>query len=261
MRIIEKDQINALQGEVLSSTDTFPFECRPGIGCFNQCCRNLNLFLYPYDVLKLRNRLGVSSDQFIDTYVDIILRDGNSFPDVLLTMADDEKMSCPFLSDEGCRVYADRPGTCRMFPMEHGQLLGETTGDKETLIFRFRPPVFCQGPQQSRIQTVNEWINGQDAVTDNRMAGRWADIKKLFASNPWGSEGPEGPKAKMAFMATYNLDRFRSFIQHSSFLKRYKVKSELVKRILADDIALLDFGYEWVKLFVWGIRTPRIKAR
>lgn len=260
MKIIEESRIDTLPGTVLSATDRFSFNCHPGIECFNQCCRNLNLFLYPYDVLRLRSRLGISSDAFIEKHVDVVLREGNHFPDVLLTMADDTEKSCPFLSDVGCIVYPDRPGTCRMFPMEHGQML-HGHEEKEETIYRFRPPTFCLGPQQASLQTVNDWIVEQDAATHNLMASHWADVKKLFVSDPWGSEGPGGPKARMAFMATYNLDRFRGFIRDSTFLKRYAVKSPLVKRILKDDVALLEFGYDWVKLFVWGIPTSHIRPR
>ena len=50
--------LDQLPGIRLRAGDTFRFRCHPGVGCFNRCCRNLNLFLYPYDVIRLRNRLG-----------------------------------------------------------------------------------------------------------------------------------------------------------------------------------------------------------
>ncbi|MBW2251758.1 MAG: hypothetical protein JRF60_14315 [Deltaproteobacteria bacterium] len=62
-------------------------------------------------------------------------------------------------------------------------------------------------------------------------------------------------------MATYNIDRFSDFVFNSSFLKRYKVKSALLKKIKTDDTQLMKFGFEWVKLFVWGIRTKNIRPR
>ena len=260
MKFIEESRIGSLPGSVLTAADVFSFKCHPGIGCFNKCCRNLNLFLYPYDVLRLRSCLGISSDQFIETYVDVILREGNHFPDVLLTMRDDDAMSCPFLSDSGCTVYPDRPGTCRMFPMEHGRMV-TSNGKTGDTIYRFRPPEFCLGPREPDLLTVKEWLVGQDTETHNIMADDWADIKRRFVSDPWGAEGPGGPKAKMAFMATYNLDLFRSFVKNSSFLKRYKVSSGLVEKILRYDISLLEFGYEWVKLFVWGEKSSYIRHR
>jgi hypothetical protein len=65
----------------------------------------------------------------------------------------------------------------------------------------------------------------------------------------------------MAFMATYNIDRFRDFVFHSSFLKRYKVKAAVLKKLKADDEELLKFGFDWVKLFLWNIKTKKIRMR
>jgi hypothetical protein len=72
--------------------------------------------------------------------------------------------------------------------------------------------------------TLSQWADDQEAVTHNRMTARWASIKALFQKDPWGPEGLNGSKGKMAFMAAYNIDRFRDFVFQSSFLKRYRVK-------------------------------------
>ena len=65
----------------------------------------------------------------------------------------------------------------------------------------------------------------------------------------------------MAFMASYNMDAFRSFVFESSMLKRYKVKMDLLKKIQRDDVELMLFGFDWIKLFVWGVQTKRIRPR
>jgi hypothetical protein len=93
------------------------------------------------------------------------------------------------------------------------------------------------------------------------MTMYWTELKRLFQADPWGTEGSEGPKAKMAFMAVYNIDRLREFVFNSSFLKRYKVKSAILKKIQNDDRELLKFGFDWVKLFLWGIKSKKIRPR
>jgi hypothetical protein len=65
----------------------------------------------------------------------------------------------------------------------------------------------------------------------------------------------------MAFMAVYNVDQFRDFVFQSSFLKRYKVKTAMLKKLKADDVDLLKFGFEWVKFFLWGIKSKHIRMR
>jgi hypothetical protein len=107
--------------------------------------------------------------------------------------------------------------------------------------------------------TLSQWADDQEAVTHNRMTARWASVKALFQKDPWGAEGLNGSKGKMAFMAAYNIDRFRDFVFQSSFLKRYRVKNTVVKKLRASDRELLLFGFEWIRYFVWGIPSRQIR--
>jgi len=260
MKQIDANEIDTVRGRRLAAGDSFQFRCHAGLSCFNRCCRNLNLFLYPYDVLRLKNRLGVTSDTFLDRHVDVVLRDGSFFPEVLLRMADNSEKTCPFLSGTGCRVYPDRPDTCRSFPVEHGVLFDAAGKPAERLSF-FRPPDFCLGQFEDAILTLDSWSDDQEATVYQEMTARWAELKQLFSRDPWGAEGPSGPRAKMAFMATYNLDRFREFVFGSSFLKRYSLKPVTVKRARRDDTVLMKLGFAWVRLFVWGSASPTIQPK
>ncbi|MEE8432851.1 MAG: YkgJ family cysteine cluster protein [Candidatus Desulfatibia sp.] len=260
MKYVDIENLDQLPGRRLAAADKFSFQCHPQIACYNLCCRNLNLFLYPYDVVRLKNRLNLTSDQLLDRYVAIVLRDSNFFPEVLLAMSDTSERTCPFLSDDGCRVYPDRPDTCRTFPVEQGALY-DAGGDTTRLVHFFRPPDFCEGQHESKLWTTASWIKDQDAVIYNKMTLHWSRLKRLFQKNPWGREGPEGPKAKMAFMAIYNIDRFRDFLLSSTFLKRYKVKSAILKKIRSDDVELMKFGFQWVRFYVWGLKSKYFRLR
>ena len=260
MKKIDIDKINEVPGRQIEQGDRFRFRCHSDIACFNRCCRNLNMFLYPYDVLRLKQALKITSDQFLDNYVDVVLRESNFFPEVLLKMADNAERTCPFLTSSGCSVYPDRPDTCRTFPVEHGVLYDAAVRKNRPIHF-YRPPDFCLGQYEDTEWTLSEWAGDQEATTYNKMTATWAAIRQLFQSDPWGAEGPKGPKARMAFMAAYNIDQFREFVFESSFLKRYKVKSTLLKKARRDDTALLKIGFGWIKLFVWGITTKTIRLR
>jgi Fe-S-cluster containining protein len=183
----------------LQEGESFTFLCHDGLECFTQCCRNLNLFLYPYDVLRLKNRLKISSEEFLDTYVNIVQRESNSFPDVLLRMAENDERTCPFLDESGCIVYPDRPDTCRTFPLEQG-ILFEGPSGRATDVYFFKPPDFCLGQYESQEWTTKSWANDQEAVSYHKMTAKWSEVKALFQSDPWGPEGPYGKKGKMAFM-------------------------------------------------------------
>jgi len=260
MRYIDSISIIQLPGERIENNTLFHFQCDPTVSCFNLCCRNLNLFLYPYDVLRLKNHLNITSSQFIDQYTDIVMREDSFFPEVLLRMAENEEKTCPFLADSGCQVYADRPDACRTFPIEMGIHYSEKTKQDEPLYF-FRPPEFCRGKESKQSWTIDTWRIDQAVEPYHRMTIQWAKVKRLFQKDPWGIEGINGKKGKMAFMAIYNIDEFRNFVFKSSFLKRYKIKAELKKKIKKKDDSLLRLAFEWVKLFVWGISSTKISIK
>jgi hypothetical protein len=260
MKIIPADVLSSCAGRRLSESDPFRFACHGGLSCFNQCCRNLNLFLYPYDVLRLKNRLGISAADFLDRYVDVVMRAGNYFPDVLLSMSETTEKTCPFLTEEGCAVYSDRTYSCRLFPIEQG--LHYDGSDREGhMVYFFRPPDFCRGQDEERLLTVKQWIGDQEAETYIRMTRCWAEVKALFTTDPWGAEGPSGPRAKMAFMASYNLESFRNFLFNSTFLKRYWVSGEVLEKIRESETELLLFGFEWIRYFVWGLTSDRVRVK
>ncbi|MCU0560632.1 MAG: YkgJ family cysteine cluster protein [Desulfobacterales bacterium] len=258
MKPLGPAEIEKLPGVRLAAGSTFCFHCHPLVACFNRCCRNLNLFLYPYDVIRLRTRLGIGSDEFLERHADVVLRRGDHFPDVLLRMAENPEKTCPFLTADGCRVYPDRPDTCRTFPLEQG-LLHDAASGADTPVFFYRPPAFCLGQHEPKRWTVPEWVADQEAETYHRMTIRWAALRRMFREDPWGAEGPTGRRAKMAFMAAYNIDRFREFVFGSSFLRRFKVQPELLRRIKKDDLQLMLLGFDWIQLFLWGIKSRRLK--
>ena len=177
-----------------------------------------------------------------------------------MRMSENDEKTCPFLTPSGCSVYTDRPDTCRTFPLEQGILYDADT-KKDVPVYLFRPPDFCLGQHENTEWTISAWTSDQEAKQYHHMTIRWAEIKRMFLADPWGGERPQGSKAKMTFMAVYNVDRFREFIFQSSFLKRYKVKTALLKKLKADDVELLKFGFSWVKFFLWGIKSKQMRLR
>jgi len=64
----------------LNLDDKFQFRCHQGIACFNKCCENIDILLTPYDIVRLKNRLGISSREFIDAYTTDFAMDGRALP-------------------------------------------------------------------------------------------------------------------------------------------------------------------------------------
>lgn len=247
-------------GKRIPPGESFSFSCHQGLSCFNLCCRNLNLFLYPYDVLCLSGGLGLSASEFMEKHTDIVLREGQFFPEVLLRMADNEERTCPFLRDAGCSVYPARPDACRTFPVELGAVFSPKGEVLDRVVF-FRPPDFCMGQKEEKTWTPDSWIRDQQAERHTRMTMEWAAVRSLFVKDPWGLDGVYGKKGKMAFMAAYNLEDFRRFLFESTFFKRYKVSPELKAKFKKDDLRLLRFGFDWIRHSVFGMALPGVKLR
>jgi hypothetical protein len=60
--------VTPIQPVQLGPDDSFQFRCHKGIACFNKCCENIDIMLAPYDVLRLKKRLGLSARDFLDNF-------------------------------------------------------------------------------------------------------------------------------------------------------------------------------------------------
>ncbi|MGQ9570276.1 MAG: YkgJ family cysteine cluster protein, partial [Thermodesulfovibrionales bacterium] len=106
----------------LSLKSRFRFRYHKGIKCFTKCCSNINILLTPYDVVRMKNRLGMSSEEFLDSYTYMEIDDKSKQPLLKMKMRNDDKKSCPFVTDAGCTIYSDRPANCRYYPIGQGTL-------------------------------------------------------------------------------------------------------------------------------------------
>ena len=66
-------------------------------------------------------------------------------------------------------------------------------------------------------------------------------------------------KIEMFFMVCYNIDAFKDFVFKSSFLDRFEVEQETLDQIKDDDVALLRFGYRWLRFALFGEKTMTVK--
>jgi hypothetical protein len=219
----------------------FGFECRPGVACFNECCRDLNQPLTPYDVLRLRRGLGLSSRQFIEQYTRRHTGPGTGLPVLTLKPGDPERRTCPMVTPGGCRAYRDRPSSCRTYPLvrvlhrsrENGAVREE---------YRLLQETHCRGFDAGRRQTVPEWTAGQELRQYNIENDRMLELISLKARLSPKALPPS--LAERVFTALYDLDRFREQLDAGSLAG---MRAELIEEARRDDAALLRLGVEWVK--------------
>ncbi len=231
--------------------DTFHFDCHPGVTCFTRCCKDADMYLYPYDVIRMKNRLRISSNQFLEQYTFQAIRDNPHFPSLMLKMLDDDQKWCPFLSINGCMIYEDRPFSCRAYPLERA--VARSGGETErTVLYFIAEDSYCKGHNESRKWTIKEWIKDQQIQLYNNMNDLWVDIDTLFRANPWGPKGIDNPALRMAFMACFNIDEFKKFVFESTFLSRFNVHQDRVCQLRESDVELMKFGFDWITFFLTG---------
>lgn len=236
---------------------TFRFRCHRAISCFTSCCADLKLMLTPYDVLRIKNRLGLSSQAFLEEYTVTTYDPSERFPRLLLKMQENEKKTCPFVTRDGCTIYEDRPGACRIYPVGRASI---TVQDQEAAREKFFmiQEEHCLGFQEDRQWSVEEWMAGEGLDDYNKMNDRWMQI--LTSPKSLGSEKDVHRKLKMFFMASYNLDRFRDFIFKSSFLRLFSLENSLIEALASDDVTLMCFGFQWLRFSLFGEKTMKMAS-
>ena len=242
----------------LGPKDCFTFGCHPGISCFNQCCGDVNIFLSPYDVLRMKNRLGMSSSDFLDKHALLPVHKGMKTPVVLLRMNDDEGKTCPFLTEKGCGIYTDRPWPCRMYPLGLAAQKDTPDGWRGERFYFLLQEQGCQGFGEAKQWTVDEWIEDQgiDEYDD------WGEQYKELTLHDFFADGGEltPEKMHMLFVACYDLDKFREFVFGSTLLERFDVDEDFVEEMRNSDEGLLRFAFLWLRFSLFGEQTVRVKA-
>ncbi len=231
-------------------TEPITFACHSKVDCFTICCRKVDMFLFPYDVICLKNRLKMDSRNFMHRHTTLVQADNPYFPAVMLKLDDPEKC-CPFLHDEGCTVYTNRPSSCRTYPLERAVDRRPERGRNEDFYF-LKKHDYCLGHNEEQKVTVKQWLRNQQVEYYNQMNDLWTEMDTLFATNPWRGEGVGGEKQRLAFMVCYDIDGYRKLIEDNQIIKQFQLPKEQRRRMARDDVELMKFGFEWLKLVLTG---------
>jgi len=238
----------------MSRDDCFTFRCSPELDCFTHCCRDVNIILTPYDVIRLKHALGIDSSELLERYTLAPRAGGQKFPMVILEM-DGENKACPFLGEQGCGVYQHRPWACRMYPLGVAEPKNPTPNDN-TFHFVLHEDL-CHGHGEGLEISVRNWLANQGIDEYEAMGAAFRD---LTLHDFWDSD-KELTHAQwdMFYMACYDLDRFRRFIFETRFLEMFEVDEARVEAIRNDDDDLLEFAMQWLRFSIFHERSMRMR--
>jgi Fe-S-cluster containining protein len=236
----------------------FSFKCHKDISCFNKCCHQTDMLLTPYDIIRIKKRLGLSSTEFLQKYTYTHIDEQSSHPFAVLTMSQNEGGACSFLTAQGCSIYEDRPASCRYYPVGRGLMIRDTENGPAPVDFYFfiRQPT-CLGYNESNEWSIGQWREAQGVDVYDEMNREWQQIQ-LRRDNPDKPKLDE-QKQSLMYMASYDLDKFRQFVFQSGFLNLFELDAAEVEKMKDDDIALMKFGFKYLKYILLLEETLKIK--
>lgn len=242
----------------LTLNKKFKFRCHTEIQCFTKCCNNIDILLTPYDILRLKDRLRMSSGEFLSKYTYIRIDEKSSHPFAMLKMTNDRERQCPFVTPQGCTVYTDRPANCRYYPVGQGTLkkAGNKEPENEEFYFFVKEP-HCFGYQEDKEWTIESWRIDQGVSTYDEMNREWKSLQ--MRKNIPGQTELDDEKQTQFYIASYDLDSFRRFVFASRFLDVFDLEHETIEKIRTDEVELMKFGFKYIKYIMMLEQTLKVK--
>ncbi len=236
--------------QMCDGSKSIQFQCRKGIACWNACCSNIDISLTPYDILRLKQHLGITSNDFLLHYTLPYEMEQNGIAGVKLRPVENGT-SCRFVTPEGCSVYDDRPTACRYYPVA---LLSMRKQDEytDTQSYALVKEEHCLGHNEPREISIDAYRREQGLEEYDELARGWRQlILKKKSSGPSVGK-PSKRSLQLYFMVCYDLDTFRSFVTSEGFNELYGLPADETKEILADDTALMLFGFRFLRQVLFG---------
>jgi len=238
----------------LGLDDTLDFHCGKGVDCFTNCCRDVAIVLTPYDVLRMKTALHLDSSEFLQKYTVLGCTKDQKLPVVLLKMNAEDRR-CPFVTDEGCSLYAHRPWACRMYPLGLAEPKGPQPAERG--FYFVIQEKLCHGHGNGPQCSIRDWISSQAIDTFEMMGEPFRD---LMLNEFWEKGEPLEPsKLEMYLMACYDLDRFRRFIFETRFFGIFDVDEARMEALRTDDEELLVFAMEWLRFSLFNAKTMKLR--
>jgi len=237
---------------------TIQFSCHKGISCWNACCSNIDISLTPYDVLRMRTRLGISSTEFLKQYTVPYEMDKDSIAGVKFRPVE-EGTACRFMKPEGCDIYADRPTACRYYPVA---LLSMRRQDEyvDRDSYAIVKEDHCKGHEVNRPITIGDYRKEQGLGEYDELARGWRQLVLKKQSSGPSIGKPTLRSRQLFFMACYDIDRFREFVLAESFTRLFELKQDEKDALAKDDIALLQFAFRFLRQVMFGEESIALNA-
>ncbi len=243
---------------MLAATHEIEFSCHKGIGCWNACCSNIDISLTPYDVLRMKTRLGITSTEFLKEYTVPYEFDKDSIAGIKFRPVEDGT-ACRFMKPEGCDIYTDRPTACRYYPVALLSMRKQDENfDRDS--YAIVKEDHCKGHEVKRPITIADYRKEQGLVEYDELARGWRQLVLKKKSSGPAIGKPSLRSRQLFFMACYDIDRFREFVFADSFTKLFDLKPDERESFATDDAALLQFAFRFLRQVMFGEESIALNA-
>lgn len=230
-----------LGGRRIAPGERFNFACRPGLACFNTCCRDKRLPLLPYDFLRLRRALELPAVQVLTGHVELEADPVSGWPAPRIKLTD--QGVCPFVTDEGCSVYLHRPTCCRVYPLARAVRPGPGGGPPQEVFLRQETPG-CLGWDQPEELDVAAWV-AQQGLAPYQAANNYC-LRLFMHPARQGEVSLDQAQTHAFISALYNLEAFRPLAASPGFGDKFGFDRQRVDLALSDEEELLKLGVDWL---------------
>ncbi len=245
--------------EILAKDHPVKFSCHKDISCFNSCCKQADVMLGPYDVIRMKNHMKMDSEAFLKEYTVPWEIEAKGMVGVKIKTTEDKH--CLFVIDEGCGIYEDRPAACRYYPFGLMGIKHTDAKTDEQAFFRIKED-HCKGfdeiPEGTKEINIQEYRVDQKVEIFDELNRDWIRLmlKKKSAGPAVGQVSPSS--LQMLFMATFDMDRFNRFLKSDNFRTIYNVTDKEFKIITTDDVERLKFGYRLMLQVLFGEKSIEV---
>jgi Fe-S-cluster containining protein len=243
---------------MVADSHVIEFSCHKGIGCWNACCSNIDISLTPYDVLRMKKRLGVTSTEFLKDYTVPYEMEKDGIAGIKFRPVENGT-ACRFMKPEGCDIYSDRPTACRYYPVA---LLSMRKQDEyvDRDSYAIVKEDHCKGHDEKRSLTIADYRKEQGLEEYDELARGWRQLVLKKKSSGPAIGKPSLRSRQLFFMACYDVDRFREFVFSSSFTNLFELKQEEKDAFATDDIALMQFAFRFLRQVMFGEESISLNA-
>ena len=243
--------------QMCDGNKSIQFRCSKGISCWNACCSNIDISLTPYDILRLKQHLKITSNDFLLHYTLPYEMEQNGIAGVKLRPVENGT-ACRFMTPEGCSIYNNRPTACRYYPVA---LLSMRKQDEytDTQSYALVKEEHCLGHNEPRNITIDAYRKEQGLEEYDELARGWRQlILKKKSSGPSIGK-PSKRSLQLYFMVCYDLDTFREFVTSDGFTELYDLTAEETGKITTDETALMLFGFRFLRQVLFGENSIELK--